>query len=366
MSDAVNAHLPFSNYAGASLSFSGLALNDSDNAIAAIFQAKNTEAITHIGVRHTSTTGTSPTYKASIQGVNASGQPDGTIKGGGSPASKTFSPSSLGWAAASWNWLALDNSYTPTRGENLALNITYDSGVVSGSLFSNLAYYIADPALGKPYPIDFQSAWTKRTGLPILSYKTATRAYGLPMQSTASTTFQSGSSPNEYALRFSLPSGWGTSYQIAGIRLLCGLPPASTYTVTLYDGGGASDTTVIQSLSSDDGDFSGSGNRPQEFLFSDSSLATLTFGSTYRIGLRAGGAVNTTIYYGDVAANSDLSAWPLGVDCYTSTRAGGNWTDVTTRRLFGELIFSDITGSGGGTSSSLILPSIGQTGMRVF
>lgn len=366
MSDALNTHIPFSQYAGAGLSFSGLALNDTDNAVAAIFQAQNTEAITHIGFRHTSTTGVSPTYKASLQSVNTSGQPSGTILGGGSPASKTFSPTTSGYGAATWQWVALDNSYTPARGEDIAINIVYDSGVVSGVLFSNFAFYVTDPALGKPYPIDWQTSWNKRTGLPILSYKTATQSYGLPLQSVASTNFQSGSSPNEYALRFVLPSGWGTSFKLAGIRLLCGLPVASTYTVSLYDGGGAGDTTVLQSLTSGDGDFNGSGNRPMEFLFTNSTLATLTFGSTYRIGLRAGGAVNTTIYYGDVAANADLSAWPLGVECYSSTRAGGNWTDVTTRRFFGELILSDITGSGGGSSSSLILPGFAQTGMRVF
>lgn len=368
MADSKNLRIRFSPEVTSSPSLTGLALNDTDNAVWAVFQTETADPITHIGIRHTSTTGTSPTYKASIQGVGTTGNPDGTIKGGGSPASKTFSPSSLGWGAATFQWIALDNPYTPTRGEEIAIYVTYDSGTVGAGNTSSFLYTSNMPSSGKPYAGDFQTANTKRDGFPSLCYRTASGRYGLPIQAVSSVTFLVGSATNEYGLRFTLPTDYGSTYKISGIRLTAGLGPSGTYTVRLYDGGGASDTTALQSLTAADGDFSQSGNRPQTFMFADSTLATLTCGNAYRIALAAASGVNnTTMYYADVSENNDFLAWPLGIDCYWTQRGGGNWTDNTTRRPFGELILSDITApTGGGGSSALILPMQGITGIGSF
>lgn len=366
MADPLNQRVQFSPEVTSSLALTGLALNDTDNAIWAIYQAATADPITHIGVRHTSTTGTSPTYKASIQGVSSTGFPDGTIKGGGSPASTTFSPSSLGWGAATWQWVALDNSYTPSRGEDIALHVTYDSGTVGAGNTSSVLYSLNMPSSGRPYGGDFQTANTKRDGSPALCYRTASGRYGLPIQSNSQIAYQSGSSPNEYGLKFTLPA-WGATYKLAGIRWLSSLVASGTFSVNLYDGGGASDTTLLQSLSSADGDFSQSGNRLQTFMFSDTTLATLTFGNTYRISLKSESAHNLTIYYADAAEADDFLAWPLGTAACWTQRSGGNWTDVATRRPFGELILADFTAaSGGGGTTALILPMQGITGIGSF
>ncbi len=367
MADPLNQRVQFSPEVTSAVSLSGLSLNDTDNAVWAIYQAATADPITHIGMRHTSTTGTSPTYKASIQGVGTTGNPDGTIKGGGSPASKTFSPSSLGWGAATWQWVALDNAYTPTRGEHIALHVTYDSGTVGAGNTSSILYSLTMPSSGRPYGGDFQTANTKRDGFPSLAYRTASGRYGFPLQANSQVTYTSASSPNEYGVKFTLPA-WGSTYKLAGVRWLAGLIASGTYSVNLYDGGGAADTTVLQSLASADGDFSQSSNRLQTFLFADSTLATLTFGNTYRISLKAESVNNFTLYYGDVASNDDFAAWPLGVDCYWTQRSGGNWTDVTTRRPFGELILSDFTAATGGGSANtgIILGGLGMTGIGAF
>jgi len=368
MADPLNLRIRFSPEVSSGPSLTGLSLNDTDNAVWAIFQAETADPITHIGLRHTSTTGTSPTYKASIQGVGTTGNPDGTIKGGGSPASKTFSPTSLGWGAATFQWLALDNAYTPTRGEEIAIYVTYDSGTVGAGNTSSLLYTSNMPSSGKPYAGDFQTAHTKRDGFPSLAYRTASGRYGLPIQAVSSVTFLVGSATNEYGVKFTLPTAYGSTCKISGLRLTAALPSSGTYTLSLYDGGGASDTTVLQSFVAADGDITQSGNRPQTIMFSDTSLATLTTGNTYRIALRAvSGVNNTTVYYADVSENNDFLAWPLGVDCYWTQRGGGNWTDVTTRRPFGELILSDITPPTGGSSNTgIILGGLGMTGIGAF
>jgi len=360
MADSKNLRIRFSPEVSSIPTLTGLALNDSDNAVWAVFQSESADAITHIGVRHTSTTGTSPTYKASIQGVGTTGNPNGTIKGGGSPASKTFSPSSLGWGASTFQWLALDNSWTPSRGEEFSIYVTYDSGTVGAGNTSSFAYVTNMPASGKPYGGDFQTSHTKRDGFPSLAFRTASGRYGFPIQAASSVSYVTGSSPNEYGLKFTLPADYGSTCKISGVRFTSWMGASGTFTVRLFDGGGASDTTVLQSLTASDGDFSQSGNRPQTFMFTDSSLATLTFGNTYRIAILAvSGGSNTVLYYADVSENNDLLAWPLGIDTYWTQRGGGNWTDVTTRRPFGELILSDITAGGGSShSGSLILGSL--------
>lgn len=367
MADPKNLRIRFSPEITSGPALTGLALNDTDNAVWAVFQAETTDPITHIGLRHTSTTGTSPTYKASIQGVGTTGNPDGIIKGGGSPASKTFSPSSLGWGAATFQWLALDNAYTPTRGEEFSIYVTYDSGTVGAGNTSSIVYTSNMPSSGKPYAGDFQAANTKRDGFPGLAYRTASGRFGLPIQAVSQQAYQSGSSPNEYGFRFVVPTAFGSTYQVAGVRLLASLPANSTYSLRLFDGGGASDTTVLQSLSSADGDVTQAGNRLQTLLFTDSTLATLTCGNTYRIAILAGGAVNTTLNYVDVSEANDWLAWPLGTECYWTQRGGGNWTDVTTRRPFGELLISDLTPpSGGASNTGIILGGLGMTGIGAF
>lgn len=366
MADPLNQKVQFSPEVTSTPTLTGLSLNDTDNAVWAIYQAVTADPITHIGVRHTSTTGTSPTYKASIQGVSSTGFPDGTIKGGGSPASATFSPSSLSWGASTWHWVALDNAYTPSRGEEIALHVTYDSGTVGAGNTSSFVYTVNMPSSGRPYGGDFQTTNTKRDGSPAICYRTASGRYGFPLQNTGNVVFQSGSSPNEYGVKFTLPA-WGSTYKLAGVRWLCSLPSSGTFTCKLYDGGGASDTTVLQSLTSADGDTSQSGNRLQTILFSDTTLATLTFGNTYRLTLTAASANNCTMYYADVSEADDFLAWPLGTAASWTERSGGNWTDVATRRPYGELILNDFTAaSGGGGGGTLFLGGLGQTGIGAF
>lgn len=326
--------------------FNSLPLNDSDNAIATVFQARSINPITHIGIRHTSTTGTSPTYIASVQGVNASGRPDGTIKGGGSPASKTFSPSSLSWGANTFNWVQLDNPYTPTRGELLALNVVYSSGTVNASNFSSFAYYWAQPLIGLPFAWDFQTTWTARSGRPNLVCKSASDFCGLPVQSSVTQSFTSSS---EYGVKFTLPN-WFSTCRISGVRILCGLPAASTYSVYLYDGGGTSNATVLQSVVGLDGDATASANRLHEFRFTTATLATLRGGNSYRIGIVPGGAVNFTLYGLDVASSEDFGGWPLGNNaCWTTRAGGGSWTDTATRRPICALLMDDMTTASGGS-----------------
>jgi hypothetical protein len=122
---------------GGSVSFTNFTINSSAGTADIVvwcFQADTTDAITDLGFRYGARTGTPPTYRISLQGASTSGiGPDGTVLGGGSPASQTFTPPADTSINGLWQWKTLANSYTPTRGQFLCSVIEYSSGTIDGS-----------------------------------------------------------------------------------------------------------------------------------------------------------------------------------------------------------------------------------------
>jgi|SRR5581483_9592608 len=346
MADALGLTLGFPDFLLASLGFTNFTLSASNSQCEYIFQAKAADTITRLGVRLGTITGTTPTYSISLQGVDGSGNPDGTIKGGGSPASHAFSPSSLGWAAGSWNWLTLDNALAINRGDYLSVVVAYSSGTINAS---NCASFTSDMSSGLiggfPYAIQNSAGTrTRRSNVPIFGYGGASTTYGYPCQTINTHTYNSGNSPNEYAFKFVLPSNWSQTARVRGVRLLAALPAANILTPTLYQGGNAVDTTSLQTDSHDTDYFQSAGNNRQiEIGFSNATLSTLNFGNTYRIGF-VPGASSMSLFSLDVAAASDWDAWAMGENMSFSTRNGsGNWTDTATRRLLASVVLDDLT-----------------------
>src|SRR5690349_18160435 len=64
---------------------------------------------THVGFRYGARTGTPVQHKTGLQTPDASGNPDGTYLGGGSPASGTFTPPADATWDGTWQWVALAN-----------------------------------------------------------------------------------------------------------------------------------------------------------------------------------------------------------------------------------------------------------------
>lgn len=318
-----------------------------------IFQVPEDLTCTQLGVRLGNITGTTPTYKISLQGVDASGNPNGTILGGGSPASKTFSPSSLGWSAGTWNWLTLDNSIALTRGSFYAIVIAYDSGTVDAS--NNASFTAVNSGTQRfPYAINNNAGTRSReSGFPCFGYASSTKAFGRPMVAQSFLTIQNGTTPDEVAMKFTLPAGAGDTYKLVGARVVVAVAAGSTLKIILYGGtdatpanstGAVTEATVFQDVTFD-GDLTNSTtNGDKEFYFDETTLTTLYYGATYRLAIQPTAAVNVVPVYHDVASASDWDAFPGGQDfAYSSRVDAGNWTDLTTRRLFVDLIFEDMT-----------------------
>jgi hypothetical protein len=325
------------------LSFGTFALDASTDALEIIFQMPEEATLTHGGFRYGLRALTPPTYRISLQGVGSDGNPDGTIKGGGSPVSATFTPpASTAWDST-FQWVAFSNSYAAAAGELLALVIDYSSGTVNGtnnSTFTATMTWSMRSTL--PYTIQNNATVRARQTVtsPIFGVKSASAAYGQPFQSTTATAYSANTSPDEYALAWTTNSDWGATYQVVGVHGTFTLGNAAkTITVNLYDTDG---TTVLQTVTLDTDQAAVGSERSLDIYF-PGTLADLAFGSTYRVGFIANdNATNAALRTIDVATDTDFSAIPHGVFAWLSTRDNlGAWTDVTTRRPIMGLIVHD-------------------------
>ena len=338
---------------GFNLAGSGAATNFSMDAatdqLEFIIQAEEAGSVTKLAYRYGARTGTPPTYKISLQGVT-DGLPDGTIKGGGTPASVTFTPPADASIDGLWQEQALANAYTCSRGELLAVVIAYDSGTVDGSNFSSFTqtdgFSLNSSIEGFPYVISNNAGVrTRQAARPVFGYLMGATVFGNPNQAAfASAAFTSATTPDEIATRFIIPTGWFNTYKLAGVDIRTNNPATGkTIKVQLYDG-----TTVLQTITWDSDNGQAFNNRVWRVYFPETTLTALQAGSVYRIGFQPQDAAGNWTFSGlTVAANADWAAYPLGTDWYYSHRSdGGAWTDVTTTRLNCRLLLSDLDGSG--------------------
>ena len=353
--------LPVSPAASA-VTFANHSLDGSTDQTEFVFQARDVAAITHVGFRFNALTGTSPTYIASIQSNN-NGVPSGIVVGGVSPASATFT--ATGMVTTKWQWIALANSYTPARGEVLWIVIAYSSGTIDALNFMSITSDCDFLGTRVSFPrVNLNNAGvrTLRTTLSLYGYKTASRTYGNPLETITETQYSSDSIPDEYAIKFTWAAATGATNTVKGIRFLGRGPAAAkTILVTLYDG-----TTPLQTVTIDtDIVNTASAFRSFDFIFDETTLSTLTVGSTYRLGMAPQEiACNFAILTMLVAGAGDLSAYPGGAGWCLSTRTdSGAWTDVTDGRPIAGLIMDDWTEPSGGAGGIMTHPGM-VGGMR--
>lgn len=331
-------------------------LNQTTDTLEYIFQSQADLTITRLFTRLGAITGTTPTYRISLQGVDATGIPDGTIKGATNNALATFSPSGLGWAAGSGNWLTLGESYTSVRGEMLAIVIDYSSGSVDASNFASFTQAFTGGGASRQLPYSISNNAGSRTRMinnnPLYGYGTAGGKYGWPLKTTSTVTLSNSSNPREAGFVFTIPASW-PSCQLLGVEIpISNFTGGNTFTVRLYNGGGASDTTVLQDITMDtDHQGVATGGGILRVYFNETTLATLTAGSSYRVAMESLSTPTFRIQLWDQESGDDWDAWPFGSAMqYTTRPSAGSWTDVdTTRFMVSDLILADVTaGSAGG------------------
>lgn len=332
---------------GTTPSVGNFTLNQATDAWETIFQAVEDATITALGYRQGTLTGSAPVFKISLQGVDGSGNPDGTILGGGSPASKTFTPTSGN--NNTWTWQTLDNSIAVTRGQLLSIVIARDSGTIDGSNNCSFASTAAlGVTVGMPYNIQNDNGVrTRQVTSPIFGYKSSTRVYGQPCQTAQAVGYNSGSTPDERANLLNIPTTWWSTYKIIGVAWYGVLAAATTVDIVLYDSDGS---TVLQSITLDSDYTQSVSNRRFEMLFDESTLSTLNAGTNYYLAVKPA-ATSHTLAGVTVSATADLDAYVAGASvCQAASRTdAGAWTTDNTTRWAINPIVADITAPSGGS-----------------
>jgi hypothetical protein len=300
-----------------------------------------TVTITQVGYRLTSVAGTSPLMRIGIQGVGTDGNPDNTFKNAGA-SSATFTPA----GSSTFVWVTLGTPYVASRGEFIAIVIKYESGTLTAGVNApNFARSFSGGQTEQlPFTIQNQAGTRSRTAdtqRPVYGFRSAAKAFGLPLQTLTATTF---STTAERALRFLVESSNGATYKVAGIRMLLLTPVAGkTLDVNLYDGTTVISTAVLDS----DAVRVGGANGLATVWFQDAILPALFTGKEYRIGLAPRDAsTNVAWYTADFTQASDMESIPQGQNFYLSTRAtlgATAFTDTLTSRPCAEIIVSQWT-----------------------
>lgn len=331
--------------------YSAHALDATNDSIAWVFQSPYALTITQLGFRYNTRTGTPPTYRISLQGVSGTtGNPDGTVLGGGSPASATFTPPADATWNSTWRWVALDNSYTCARGDILAIVIDYSTGTINGSNTSSIAYATnnhAVQAMGMPYSnTNTAGTWAKQVfSWPLFGYRTATQRLGNVLQGSSAWTVST--TGQREVMRFVVPAAWGATFKVVGVRAMVSMPAGgNSFKLGLWEG-----DTLLQDVTIDT-DVMGSNNgaRMSDLYFDETSLSTLDCGTTYRVGVECVGNAATGLRVLEFGAYEDSETWRGQIDCYREQYNGSSWVQNSTQVPECALILDDFTepAAGGG------------------
>lgn len=313
------------------------------------FRARSADAITHLGFRYGARTGTPPEYSIRLESVDGSGMPDGADVGGGAPTAKTFTPPADATWDGTWRWVQLTNAFTPSRGQLFASTIRYSSGTVDGSNNSSFTTALSGfkSARGFPYANTLTAGtWAITNNGVCFGYRTASGRYGYISTGLYATT--TSTSGNRSAMHFTLPSGWGATYQLAFPAMYCRCGATGT---SCKIGLWAGDGSVLQEITVDADTIDGPNTwRSQEFFFDEATLATLDFGTKYYLGVESVSSSTVGIRGWQLAEAEDRSAFPNGVNRGLATWNGSAWTEDNTVMPICELGLADITepSAGGG------------------
>jgi hypothetical protein len=333
--------------------FTNFSLDGATDSIEAIMQVDEATTLTTAIFRYGVRTGVPPVYRISIQGVTNAGRADGTIKGGGTVFGTFTPPSDTSWNSTIRR-ITLGASYAATRGEFISIVIDYSSAPIDGSNFSSISTFSSSTEDSIfPYVVENNAGTpTRRSGHPLLAVASATATYGFPLENATSTTYSSGSTPDEYGLAFTLDSGYGSSFQVGCVGgYFRAAAAGKTYDIVLY-----SNATVLQTMTFDTDMLSTNAvlDRRITLCWPDTTLATLSFGTQYIIAIKPNETDTANgIRVLEFNAAQDLSTVAGGTDFHLATRSdAGAWTLDTTKRPTMWPIVKDWTepSGGGGTT----------------
>lgn len=261
----------------------------------------------------------------------------------------------------------LTTNATLTRGQLYAIVFATNGGTWNSTnnmrFWSSIGASAGEAARVFPYTYGISNNATQAKSTSAITANAAcsssTKQYGFAGSNSNVTSWNSGSTPDERGVKFNLPTGSCTSFKVRGIRFLCGLTnSAATWDLVLYNSAG----TVLQSTSfTNNQTYTTASILLRDFYFSNSTLATLTPNTDYRVVIKP-----TSASLGALQYNAFGSGWNItnsmvsgGTWSYTFRTDAGAWTDDPNTALPMKLLLEDVTSAGGGGGA--IIP-VGMSG----
>lgn len=336
------------------LAVSNFVLDQSTDKAEYVLQTRDANTVSVVGVRYGLRTGTPPTYRISLQGVDASGNADGTIKSSGNAYVTFTPPADTSWDAA-WRSFTLNSSYTPARGEWLSIVVEHSSGAIDAGNNSSFSTHIGGVAYdGADYAIrNDNGTRTRQAQYPLFGWGNGSGFDGWPYTSIYTTAVSSDTTPDEVGLAFKLPSASCDTFKVVGaVHQSDAMAAGKTLVMSLYPTSGG----ALQSVTWDsDLQLGSTTYTANTIYFDEATLSTLTCGTTYYLAFAPQEtASGWALVAFNAPAAADLRAWAGGTDWYWVQRTdGAGWTTNTSRRPWVGLILADITApsGGGGTRS---------------
>jgi TM2 domain-containing membrane protein YozV len=342
------------------LAVSSIAFDSATDRLFWIGRAPVTDTLTTLYLR-TATVTTGCTIDVRIETVT-NGRPSGTLFGTNTNINVVVADVDDN----AWKTATLTAGASLSRGDEFAIVITVASGTPNMNFagFPSETFSSASnqtPVTNAHYPLMMQDTgagtWAFiSTGFAwICQFSTAgviPMTNMTPVDGAGTiTAFNSGSSPDEYALQFVAP----VDMRIAGIRAaLFNVAAGADFTFSLWDSGTTDAGALAQQ--SQDGDFATTTSRDGfvDLLFD--TPVEIAAGTTYRLGVRAdtannlsiGSYANTTVTNAMRAMHGVISTMQLATRAWTAGTAGP-WTNTTTTiPLIYALIDQLDDGAGGG------------------
>lgn len=329
------------------ISNNGDSLTASTHKVAEIIQCTKPGTIDKIGFATRSFAQCTNGIKVSLQDLDSSGQPDGTAD--------QFRVVTVN-AANSWfetGLLTSDGTDSGTKrtwsiGDKLAVVWEFSSFAVSDSLQIARRGVASSPGQSFPYKMtNLTGAWS--TGSSDGYYFSLKHSDGyVPLDynglvpvvtSTASVTFNSGSTPDERGMIFQVPR----SMVLTGVWMECDIDFAAD--LVLYDTDGTTALVTVHLSASERGNTSVDSG--QVFF----TPTTLTANVNYRAALKPTTTSSVNLRQITIPSSGYLGCFTLGTTAMLTTRTdAGAWTETNTIVPRMGLIFSGIdVGSSGGT-----------------
>lgn len=319
-----------------------MALNTANYKGAVIMQIPKSGNISNIGFAVSAYTAPQADINVSIETVNTSGDPAGTLWPGSTNVA--YSVTSTGWK------------------ETAALSAAVLAGDIIAVVFANPAAGTPSWGLASvygnsgnfgqnlPYCDYYTTAWAHQDRIPIIALKYDDGTYEsypcIPLSAITSVAFNTGSAATIIGAKFRLP------FPSRAVGCYVYLDLDANADLILYADG--SPGTELMNISLDSNKRRVITGQLFRILFD--APVSITKDTWYRLALKPSTTTSITLYHMDVNSTAIVDSLELGQNFLYSTSAGGAWTDTSTRRPFMGLIFDqfdDGVSAGGPVSGNM-------------